>query len=110
MLMNVLSIIANAAFLIILNMEFYTDRAVMPSGEVREWHRSPIDRLNIADQSLFLYLQIILAAVSIIADVLLVFGIHSDIVKKIQLITTIGSAVLFIIIMIVTSNTYVKYS
>ena len=104
MLMNVLFIIANIAFFIVLNMEFYTDRAVMPTGEVREWHRSPIDRLNIADQSLLLYLQIILAAVSIITGVLLMFGIHSDIVKKIQLITTIGSAVLFIVIMIVTSK------
>jgi len=110
MLMNILSIILNVVFFIVLNTQIYTDRAKMPTGEVREWRRSPVDRLNIADQSFLFYLQIAFAVVSIISAVLLLFGVRSSIVKKVQLITTIGSAVMFIIIMIMTSNANVKYS
>ena len=110
MLMNILSIILNVVFFIVLNTQIYTDRAKMPTGEVREWRRSPVDRLNIADQSFLFYLQIAFAVVSIISAVLLLFGIPSSIVKKIRLIAAIGSAVMFIIIMIMTSNANVKYS
>ncbi|MDO5439886.1 MAG: hypothetical protein Q4F09_07685 [Erysipelotrichaceae bacterium] len=110
MLMNIFSIILNVVFFIVLNTQIYTDRAKMPTGEVREWRRSPVDRLNIADQSFLFYLQIAFAVVSIISAVLLLFGVRSSIVKKVQLITTIGSAVMFIIIMIMTSNANVKYS
>ena len=66
MLMTILSIIANIAYFIVLNINIYTDRAMMPTGEVREWQRSPIARLSIADHSFLLYLQIFLAAVSVI--------------------------------------------
>ena len=66
MLMTILSIIANIAYFVVLNLNIYTDRAMMPTGEVREWHRSPVTRLSIADQSFLIYLQIVLAAVSII--------------------------------------------
>ena len=46
MLMTILSIIANIAYFVVLNLNIYTDRAMMPTGEVREWHRSPIIRLS----------------------------------------------------------------
>jgi len=51
MLMSILSIIVNIVYFVILNMNIYTDRAMMPNGSVREWHRSPITRLSISDQS-----------------------------------------------------------
>ena len=108
--MTILSIIANIVYLAVLNRELYTDRAMMPTGEVREWHRSPAARLNIADQSFLLYLQITLAAVSIIAGLLLLFGVRSRVVKTIQLISTAGSTAVFIIIMIVTGNSHAHYA
>ena len=104
MLMTILSIIVNIAYFAVLNMKIYTDRAMMPTGEVREWHRSPITRLNIAGQSFLIYLQIVLAAVSVITSVLFLFGIRTRTIRTIQLVSLIGSAVVFIIIMIVTSD------
>ncbi len=109
MLITILSIIVNIAYFVVLNINIYTDRAMMPTGEIREWHRSPIARLNIADQSFLIYLQIVFAAVSIITSVLFLFGVRNNIIKIIQLVSTIGSTIVFIIIMIVTSNLHAKY-
>ena len=110
MLLAILSIIVNIAYFVVLNMNIYTDRAMMPTGEVREWHRSPIARLNIADQSFLIYLQVVLAAVSIISSVLFLLGVRSSIIRTIQLVSIIGSTIVFIIIMIVTSNSHAKYA
>ncbi len=110
MLMTILSIIANIVYFAVLNMTIYTDRAMTPTGEVREWHRSPIARLNIADQTFLIYLQIVLAAVSIMASVLVLFGVRSRTIRTIQWISVIGSAIVFVIIMIVTSNSHAKYA
>jgi len=109
MMMAILSMIANAAYLVILNIAFYTDRVKMPTGEIREWHRSPVTRLNLSGQSFLFYLQIFLAAVSILTSVLLMFGVRSSIIKTIQLVSMIGSTVIFVIIMIVTANSHVHY-
>ena len=109
MMMAILSMIANAAYLVILNIAFYTDRVKMPTGEIREWHRSPVTRLNLSGQSFLFYLQIVLAAVSILTCVLLMFGVRSSIIKTIQLVSMIGSTVIFVIIMIVTANSHVHY-
>lgn len=109
MLITILSIILNIAYFVVLNLNIYTDRAMMPTGEIREWHRSPVTRLNIADQSFLIYLQIVFAAVSIITSVLFLFGVRNNIIKIIQLVSTIGSTIVFIIIMIVTSNLHAKY-
>ena len=110
MLVSILSIIVNIAYFVVLNMNIYTDRAMMPTGEIREWHRSPIARLNIADQSFLFYLQIVLAAASIITSVLFLFGVRCRKIRTIQLVSIIGSTIVFIIIMIVTSNSHAKYA
>ena len=110
MLMTILSIIVNITYVVVLNMNIYTDRAMMPTGDVREWHRSPIARLSIADQSFLIYLQIVIAAVSIITSVLFLFGVRNKTIRTIQLVSVIGSTIVFIIIMIVTSNSFAKYA
>ena len=110
MLLSIISILANVAFLIVLNMDIYTDRAMMATGEMREWHRSPITRLGIADQSWLFHLQLVLVAVSIVTSVLVLFGVRSDVVRIIRLVSLIASAVMFIVIMVVTSNTHAKYA
>ena len=110
MLMTILFIIVNIAYFVVLNLNIYTDRAMMPTGDVREWHRSPIERLNIADQSFLVYLQIVLAVVSIITSVLFLFGIRSKIIRTIQLASVIGSTIVFIIIMIVSSDSHANYA
>ncbi len=109
MLLSIISIIANVVFYIVLNIEMYTDRTMMPNGQYREWQRSPISRLRIADQKYLLTFQIILAAISVITSLLVLFGINNSIIKWIQRISTAASAAMFIIIMIVTSNSHVNY-
>lgn len=110
MLLTILSMIVNVAYLVILNIAFYTDRAVMPMGGVREWHRSPVARLQIADQSFLFYLQIVLAAVSIISGILLLLGVRRSSMRIIQTVSTIGATVLFVIIMIVTADSNARYA
>ncbi len=110
MLLNILSIILNIVYFVVINTAIYTDTAVMPAGGVRKWQRSPVDRLNIADQSFLLYLQIIVSLISVITSILLLFGVNNTLIKKIQLIALIGSTAVFGIIMLVTANINVKYS
>lgn len=110
MLFNIISVVINVAVLIVLNITMYTDRASMPDGHTREWHRSPIGRLHAADQDWMLYLQIFFASVSLLSTVLVLFGVKDHIVRKVQLISTMASVVMFVIIMIVTANTHVKYA
>ncbi len=110
MLMTILSVIISIVYFVVLNMNIYTDRAMMPTGEVQEWHRSPITRLSIADQSFLIYLQILFAAVTVITSVLFLFGVRSRVIRTIQLVSIIGSTAVFIIIMIVTSDLHAKYA
>ena len=110
MLIIIISIIVNIAYFVVLNLNIYTDRAKMPTGEVREWHRSPIARLNIADQSFLVYLQIAFIAVSIITSILFLFGVRSSKIRTIQLVSAIGSTIVFIIFMIETSDLHANYA
>ena len=109
MLISILSVILNAVFCVVLNTEIYTDRARMADGRVREWHRSPVVRLNIMDRSALYYLQLLFVAVSVITSVLILLGVKSSIVKTIQIISTAASVITFIVIMIVTSNSHANY-
>ena len=106
---SIISIIVNAIFFVVLNLDIYTDRAPLADGSVREWHRSPLGRLEIADERYLFYLQILFAAVSIITSILVMVGIKNNVVKIIRLVATIASAVMFIIIMVTTNNTHAKY-
>lgn len=110
MLISILSVIVNIGFFAVLNMNIYTDRAMMPTGEIREWHRSPAARLMIADQPFLIYLQIFLSAVSIIASVLFLLGVRGRLIRIIQLVSLAGSAAVFIIIMIVSSDLHANYA
>ncbi|MBR0138632.1 MAG: hypothetical protein IJM15_09500 [Erysipelotrichaceae bacterium] len=109
MLKGIISIIANKAYILILYLPFYTDRAHMPDGKIREWKRSPVDRLAMADENWLFSLQLVLSAVSIITSLLTVLGIKSNIIKAVQLISLIASTVMFVIILIVTNNIHAKY-
>ena len=110
MLLSIISIIINIIFYIILNINLYTDRALMPDGGMREWQRSPISRLQLADQGTLLYLQLAFAAVSMITSVLILLGAKNSIIRVVQLVSTAASIVMFIMIMIVTSNSHAKYA
>ena len=95
---------------VVLNLNLYTDRVVMPNGDIQTWRRCAISRLYLAGQPWLLYLQIALAAVSVVAAVLMLFGVSSRIVKIVRFVSTVASAVMFIILMIVTGNANVRYA
>lgn len=63
MLLSIISIVINIIFFVVLNLEIFTDRAVLPDGIRRTWHNSAIDRLSAADLNWLLYLQIFFSAV-----------------------------------------------
>ena len=110
MILGIIAIVINILAVVVMNIEMYTDRAYLPGEETkREWHRSPIDRLQAGDNSILLYLQLFFAAVSTITSILVMVGINNKAVRIIQLISTICSVVMFIIIMIVAGNTHPHY-
>ena len=92
-----------------MNLNLYTDRAVMSDGLEREWQRSPLDRLNTADKTWLFYIQIIVSAISIITSILLLAGVKNNVVKTIQMISTAASVIVFVIIMVVATTTHPKY-
>ncbi len=109
MLMSIIAFVANAVFYLLLNREIYVDRALMPDGGYREWHRSAVTRLRISGQTWILYLELAFMAVSIISSVLVILGVKAGAVKVIQLVSLMAVTVMFIIIMIVTANQNVRY-
>ena len=108
-MLRILSIIANAAFILILNLKLYTDRVLLPGGEARIWRRSPIDRLYSADQPALLYLQLFFAAVSAVAAVLLLLGVKARVVRIAWLAGTVASACMFVVVMLVSGAVHLKY-
>lgn len=109
MIISIVSIIANIMFFAVLKMNLYTDKAHMADGTVRTYHRSPISRLYVADKSELLYLYVFFAAVSIITGILVLIGIRNNVIRIVQIIASIGSAVMFIIIMMVTAKIHPHY-
>jgi hypothetical protein len=110
MLISLFSILANIVYMIVLNIPFYTDRAMMPDGHYRVWHRSPVSRLYVADQLWLYYIQIALVAISVIASALVLFGVKSRTVRIVQIASIIASTAVFAVILIVTNNIHVHYA
>lgn len=110
MLISIISIVANILFFVVLNLNIYTDRTSFPDGSTREWQRSPLARLELSDQRYLFYLQIAVAAVSVITSILVICGVKSNAVKIIRNVSSILSLIVFIILMIASSNTHAKYA
>ena len=106
---SILAIAANIIIMVVLKLELFTDTATMPDGDTREWHWSAFDRLNVADKNWLGYLQIALVAISVISCILVLVGVKHNVVKIIRLVSTICSAVVFAIILIVSFNTHPRY-
>ena len=109
MLRYIVSILANVIYCVVLNLELYTDRAVMPGGEVRQWRHSAIGRLGLSGQSALVYLQLFFTAVSLVTSGMMLCGVKNSTVKTIQLASTIASTVMFIVVMIAASFVHAKY-
>ncbi len=109
MLLSALSVIENAVFLVILHLKLFTDRYTLPDGIQRTKHLSPIDRLDVCGRPELLYLQVALAIVCILLSAALLLGVKNSAVKTARLISMIGSAVMFAIIMIVAGATHGHY-
>ncbi|MBR6470105.1 MAG: hypothetical protein IKS84_06975 [Lachnospiraceae bacterium] len=103
-LLYIISVIANAVYFVILRMDLYTDTYHLPDGEMGEHHRSPIDSLYTADNPALLYLQLALMLASVATSLLMIFGVRNNVVKVIQIASTIGSTAMFVIILIYTGN------
>ena len=110
MLLSILSIIADVAYIAVLNIPFYIDRAMMADGTRREWHRSPVSRLYVSDQPWLYHIEIVLVAISILASVLVLFGVKNRVIRIVQIAGIVASTVMFIIIMIVTNNIHAHYA
>ena len=110
MLLNVASIVANVLFFLIMNMQIYTDRAKMPNGETRTWRRSPISRLSISGRTWLVWLQFVFAVLSVVTCILVMCGVKTRVIRIVQTAATVGSAIMFIAVMIVSGDTHVNYA
>lgn len=110
MILSIISIIANAVFLVVLNMSIYTDRTLFPDGSVREWQRSPVARLALSDETYIFYIQIAISAICIISSILVMCGVKNKVVKIFQIVSLIASVIMFVAIMILTDNMHAKYA
>ena len=105
----IVSIIVNIVYFVILRADIYLDRYYLPNDEMREKKLSPMDRLYHADLSWLFYLELLFMAVSIITSILLLFGVKNSIIRITQIVSTVASTVMFIVIMIVSGNIHLKY-
>lgn len=110
MLLSIISIAVNVAYYLIMNLEIYTDRAMMANGQVREWKRSRISRLRMAEKTWMLYAWVAFAVMAVVTSLLTVFGVDNTVIKKAQLISTIASTAMFAVIMIFTGNSFAHYA
>ena len=108
-MMQIAGLIINVIFYWIMNLKMYTDRAVMPNGQIRKWQRSPAERIHTNGQDVLLYVQLAFAIVSIVTGILILLGVKKQIVKTIWLIAIIASAIFFIVIMIASGNAHSHY-
>ena len=108
-ILYIISVLVNAAYFIVLRMDLYTDRYHLPDGKMGVHHRSPISSLNHADMNWLSGLEVLLMAVSVVTSVLLLFGLKNSIVRIIQIVSTIASTIVFIIIMVIAGNVRLKY-
>ncbi len=106
---NIVTVLVNIVYFVILNIKLYTDRAIMPDGDKQIWHRSAIKRLDAADKRFLLYLFILGTVVSSISSIMLMLGIKNNVVRIVQLISTIASTIMFIIILLVANATHPEY-
>ncbi|MCR5251869.1 MAG: hypothetical protein K6E50_14815 [Lachnospiraceae bacterium] len=107
--LSIISIVINTLFFIIMNIDLYTDRFTLPDEGLRVWKSSPIDRLDVAGNRFPLYLFLFFGIISIVSSVLFLFGLKHNAVKTIRLISTIASALMFIIVMIYSATVHPNY-
>lgn len=110
MLLSMISVAVNVAYYLIMNLQIYTDRAMMANGQVREWKRSRISRLRMAEKTWLLYAWVAFAVVAVVTSLLTMFGVENTVIRKAQLISTVASTVMFAVIMILTGNSYAHYA
>lgn len=110
MLLSVCAIVVNVIFQVVVNLEIYTDTAHFPDGSVRTWQRSPLTRLAIEDKSYLYYLQLVFAIISVVTSIMVLLKVKHSLVKTVQLVSTGLAILLFVIIMILTSNSHTKYA
>lgn len=103
------TIVANIVFCFVLRMEIYTDRAHMADGSVHVYHKSPLDRLEVADRYGLFYLQLMFMVISCITGILLICGVKNNIVRIVQLVSSAASIVMFITIMVISKGIHPKY-
>ena len=106
---GVTTIIANIVFFIVLRMEIYTDRAHMADGSIHVYHKSPLDRLEVADRRELYTLQLMFMVISCITGILLICGVKNNLVRIVQLVSSAASIVMFIAIMIISRGIHPRY-
>ena len=109
MVLSIISIIANITFNIIIFLKLFTARVHMPDGGFSVYHLSALDKLNAADLTILVYLQILISMVAVILSIFVLGKVKADIMKKPQIISFIASVVMFIVLMIVTILIHPKY-
>ena len=110
-------VVAGAFYMFLMHRNIYTDVLRTPlinaDGEPEtilvEKHVNAAHRLVTANLSWLYYLEMALAIVSVVCSLLLLFGVKSDAVKKIQIISSVLALAGFIAVLVIAGGNTPKY-
>ena len=105
-ILYVISIIVNPVYFFILQKEIYTDQAYLPDGSMLVKRRSPVESLYHVDKSWLFSLELLFMVVSIVTSILMLFGVKKKFIKIAQIVSTVASTVIFIVIMIISGDVH----
>ncbi len=108
-ILYIISVIVNFVYFFVMRIDLYTDRFHLPDGEMGEHTRSPIDSLYSADKGFLFYIELLFMAISVITSIVMLFGVKNNIVRIVQIVSTVASTLLFIIIMVYAGNVHLNY-
>ena len=109
MILSIISIVANVVFFVLMRIEFFTDRYVLPGDDYRERSLSALDKLDQAGKPELVYIYLFFAVICIIASILVMFGLKHSVVKIIRLVSLIASVLVFAFIMFTALFTHATY-
>ena len=108
LILSIASIIANIIYFIVLRMELFTDRAILPDGE-HVYTYTPIEKLSSTGSTGMVSLQLMFAVISVILAILFIVGIKKKAVIIAWIVSVAASTVLFILILSAAAAVHLKY-
>ena len=108
LILNILAIIANIIYYVVLRKELYTIRAILLDGE-SVYSYTPIELLSHAGNDSLAKFQFVFAVISIALSVVMAVGFRKKFVDIAWIISTVVATVLFAAILLYAGSVNLVY-